>query len=287
MTATTSTTRRSFRNALPQDQQRLYPSGYPGTVWYAVSNDEGRSWRERRKVLGLGRKGDFDSFGVFTPNILRFGGRYWLYYTGVRPTAGKGGVFENNSDNDRTAIGVAVSDSPSGPFTRVTRDPVLTVANEKMAFDSYRIDDACLVVREGNVWLYYKGRSAFHGQSGPGRTRMGVATADHPAGPFVKQNAGQPVQDSGHEVQVFTKGNSVLSVVSATGPNGRSLQIANDGLAFQVQLSELTDLPKAPGLVRPELTNGATSQELPSWGIAMGTYRGDPYLVRYECIWNK
>jgi hypothetical protein len=26
---------------------------------------------------------------------------------------------------------------------------------------------------------------------------------------------------------------------------------------------------------------------LPTWGISMGTYRGDPYLVRFECVWNQ
>jgi hypothetical protein len=25
---------------------------------------------------------------------------------------------------------------------------------------------------------------------------------------------------------------------------------------------------------------------LPKWGISMGTYVEDPYLVRYQCIWN-
>jgi hypothetical protein len=116
---------------------------------------------------------------------------------------------------------------------------------------------------------------------------MGVAVAVHPVGPFVKQNGGRPVQDSGHEVQVFAHQGAVMSLVSATGPNGRTLQIAKDGLKFQVLLPGLANLPKAPGLYRRELTDTAADQTLPTWGIAMGTYGEHRYLVRYECVWDK
>jgi beta-xylosidase len=249
--------------------------------------DDGRTWEERGEAIGLGRCGEFDSFGVFTPNILARDGEFWLYYTAVKPTPDKGGLFENNATNDPTAIAVAVADSPDGPFARVGSNPVLTVGDEREAFDSYRVDDAGLVIGEGKVWLYYKGRSAAHGPGGPGRTRMGVAVADHPAGPFVKQNGGRPVQDSGHEVQVFAHKGAVMSLVSATGPNGRTLQCAQDGLKFRVLLRGLANLPKAPGLHRPELTDAAADQALPTWGIAMGTYDGHPYLLRYECVWDK
>jgi hypothetical protein len=187
-------------------------------VWYAVSKDEGRTWDEQGQALGLGEPRTFDSFGVFTPNILAYEGKYWLYYTGVRPTPGRAGVFENNSTNDPTAIGVAV--------------------------------------------------------------------ADHPGGPFVKQNDGRPVQNSGHEVQVFVHDGAVMSLVSPTGPLGCSLQCAEDGLSFRTLLRGLLNQPKAPGLYRPELTDSARDLPLPTWGIAMGTYGGDPYLVRYESIWN-
>ena len=152
-----------IKSELPDSQKRLYPSGYPGRVWYAVSRNEGRSWEERDEVIGPGNYGEFDSFGVFTPNILAHDGKFWLYYTAVKPTPGKGGSFENNSTSDPTAIAAAVAGSPEGPFTRVGNNPVLTVGNEREAFDSYRVDDAGLVIGEGKVWLFYKGRSAAHG----------------------------------------------------------------------------------------------------------------------------
>ena len=178
------------RAIAPDAAKRLYPSGYIGRIWCATSED-GKTWIERGEVLGLGKDGAFDSHAVFTPNILYHGGKYWLYYTGIKPTPGnKDGVFENNNTTDYTAIGLAVSDSPRGPFKRVSDQPILTVGPDRDDFDSYRVDDACLVVRGGKVWLYYKGRSLAAGAQGPSKTRMGVAIADEPAGPYKKLNDG-------------------------------------------------------------------------------------------------
>jgi hypothetical protein len=163
---------------------------------------------------------------------------------------------------------------------------VLTVSDDPQAFDSYRVDDACLLVRDGAIWLYYKGRGRKHGQTGPRHTRMGVAVAPRPDGPFVKQAGGEPVQDSGHEVQIWKHGDGVMSLVSPTGPNGRSLQYAADGLRFHVLLGALAGLPKAPGLFRPELVDPDAEVGQADWGICMASYGGDPYLARFQCVWN-
>ena len=157
--------------------------GYWGTLWYATSTDEGYSWTEKGEVLGVGNAGAFDAQATFTPNILFAEGKYWLYYTGVKPTPGnEQGEFENNSTTDITAIGLAVSDAPDGPFVRTSEEPILKVSVEPEKFDSYRIDDASLLYRNGLYWLYYKGRSRVHGKGGPAHTQMGVAFATHPEG---------------------------------------------------------------------------------------------------------
>ena len=150
--------------------------GYWGTIWYATSTDEGYSWKEQGELLGTGQKDTFDSQATFTPNILESGGKYYLYYTGVKPTPGnEKGEFENNSLNDITAIGVAIADSPGGPFVRHSEEPILKVSVEPGKFDSFRVDDAVLLYRNGLYWLYYKGRSRVHKANGPAHTEMGVA----------------------------------------------------------------------------------------------------------------
>ena len=85
------------------DDSELYPSGYAGTIWYAVSKD-GSEWIEKGQAIGTGPGGSFDSFGVFTPNILAFGKRYYLYYTAVA----EGFINEGYSFISKTSIAVAI-----------------------------------------------------------------------------------------------------------------------------------------------------------------------------------
>ena len=258
----------------------LYPSGYAGEVWFATSPD-GRVWQEQGKALGTGPAGAFDAHGVFTPNVLVTDGKFYLFYTAVRPTPGRDdGVFENNAINDRTAIGLAVSDSPNGPFVRAETNPVLETGGSANRFDSYRVDDACLIVRDGKYWLYYKGRSFAHGRNGPRRTKMGVAIAEKPEGPFFKHGA-NPVLDSGHEVLVWPHRAGVAALVSDTGPQARTVQHAPDGLGFR-KVGELPEVfPRAPGAFRPDAFDNTKFGRGLLWGISMRS-GPDPYLVRYD-----
>ena len=252
-------------------------AGYWATIWYATSEDEGYTWQEQGRALGLGEKGTFDSHSVFTPNILTYEGKYYLYYTGVRPTPGNAdNVFENNSTNDFTAIGLAVSDHPDGPFVKVEINPVLEISPVAEDFDSYRIDDASLLVKDEKIYLYYKGRSIVHGKKGPGLTEMSAAFADHPAGPFVKHEGS--ILDKSHEVLIWKKGNGVASLASIS----KTINYAKDGLHFSVLIDSLTNIPKAPGLYRPDLDGKRLELETPGWGISMKSRKGEAYLVRFE-----
>jgi len=252
-------------------------SGYWGTIWYATSEDEGHTWQEQGMSIGLGDEGAFDSHSVFTPNILAYKGKYYLYYTAVQPTPGNPNKeFEGNSTNDFTAIGLAVADSPDGPFIKVKNNPVLDISEVAEDFDSYRIDDAAMLVKDDKIWLYYKGRSIIHGKEGPKLTKMGVALADQPEGPFVKHP--EPLIDKGHEVLIWQEEGKVLSLACLS----KTIYQADDGLDFSLIQEGLSDLPKAPGLYRPHLEDGNTAQNIPGWGISMKVKKGESYLLRYE-----
>ncbi|MFC2117614.1 xylosidase [Bacteroidota bacterium] len=256
----------------------LYNSGYYGTIWYAVSSDGGFSWEERGEALGKGEVGKFDSHAVFTPNILSDNGKFYLFYTAVRTTIGRPyGIFENNSVSDYTAIGLAVADSPDGPFKRIDNNPVLMTSKDSSRFDSYRVDDAALMVRDGKYWLYYKGRSMAHGTIGPSKTKMGVAFANNPMGPYIKY--GKPVLDKSHEVLVWKHNDGVMSLASISS----TLEFASDGMNFDKKKSGkiLKNRPLAPGMYRPHLTDHSL-QAIPGWGISMGRKKGDIYLTRFE-----
>jgi len=252
-------------------------SGYWGTIWYATSEDEGHTWQEQGMALGLGKEGAFDSHSVFTPNILAYKGKYYMYYTGVQPTPGHSKKeFEGNSTTDFTAIGVAVSDRPEGPFKRPENNIVIAHSVESSNFDSYRVDDASVLVHNDKIWLYYKGRCMEHGKEGPKRTQMGVAMAEDPKGPFQKYQ--HPLIEKGHEVLIWNQDGGIASLASLS----KSIHWAKDGLNFKALYENLTQIPMAPGLYRPHLENGNKATEVPGWGICMRQSKGEAHLFRYE-----
>jgi len=169
-----------------------------------------------------------------------------------------------------------VSDSPDGPFVRVQNNPVLTISEDTAAFDSYRIDDASLLVRDGKICLYYKGRSKIHGKKGPGLTQMGVAYADRPEGPYEKYPG--PILDKSHEVLIWSQDGGVASLASIN----KSINFAPDGVRFQKLYANLNSIPKAPGLYRPAIEDGNSNSDLPGWGISMVSKKGLAYLLRFE-----
>lgn len=253
--------------------------GYWGTLWYATSKDEGYTWEEQGEVLGVGKEGAFDSQATFTPNILYAEGKYWLYYTGVKPTPGnENGEFENNSTTDITALGLAVADSPGGPFTRVGDEPILKVSPEPEKFDSYRIDDAALLYRNGLYWLYYKGRSRIHGEGGPGHTQMGVAYSNSPKGPF--QKLGRPILPGSHEVLIWPQGTGVAALASLSS----SFEYAADGIDFTSDPlgAKVENRPVAPGAYRPDLMKPVLKGEGLNWGISMVHNGDEAYLIRFQ-----
>ncbi len=251
-------------------------SGYDATVWHATSTNSGHDWVEQGEAVARGGEGEFDEVSVFTPNILHHDGTYYLYYTGITDADGDGGIGD-----DETAIGVATSDSPYGPWTKPAGNPVLEVSADATRFDSFRIDDSCMAVRGGKVWLYYKGRGV--GLSST-ETKMGVAVGETGLGPFVRQNDGDPVQPGGHEVQIWVDENEgVYSMVNGVGPSDltHTIQVAADGLNFFKYADISVTEPSAPGLFRRELTDSSAGGR-PDWGIRMVSSSGSRYLGRYE-----
>ncbi len=246
-------------------------SGYYASVWYATSPD-GHKWTEQGEALGKGGFGAWDENGVFTPTTLVAGGRFYLFYTAV-PSP-----FDNDNGGmaaTPTAIGVAAADSPEGPWEKYDKNPVL-LPGEKCEFDSHRIDDACIIVRNKKYWLYYKGR-----QLGltPRETKMGVAISENPTGPYVKYDS-NPVISSGHEVCVWPHGTGVAALVSPTGPEGGTVQYSQDGLHFKVKGK--IKPPAAPGPYRQDNYQEGWGPGI-VWGICHNLSKDRPFLMRFDC----
>ncbi|WP_051058046.1 family 43 glycosylhydrolase [Rhodopirellula baltica] len=234
--------------------------GYDATVWYATSKD-GHQWTEKGMALDKGEPGSWEGASVFTPNILVAEGRYWLFYTGTSKKYGKG--FQPDSK-----IGIAVSDSPDGPWERLATNPALSNSPNAADFDSHLVDDACLIVREGKIWFYYKGRQL---GKGPGQTQMGLAIADNPEGPYVRHES-NPVIPGNHEVLVWPQGKGVAAMIGTTGPKAitNSILYAEDGIHF-TKTHNVKNGPWAGGAFRPEAFTQSGEGKLPKWGVEIGT----------------
>ena len=249
--------------------------GYDATLWYATSED-GHKWTEKGQALAKGEKGSWEGASVFTPNILVAQGKYWLFYTGTSREFKKGGF------NPDSKIGIAVSNSPDGPWERLASNPALSNSDNAEDFDSHLVDDACLIHREEKYWLYYKGRQL--GKS-PKQTQMGLAIADRPEGPYVRHES-NPVIPGNHEVLVWPQGDGVAAMIGTTGPKSitNSILYSDDGIKFS-KTHSVTKGPWAGGAYRPEAFTHSGKGAIPKWGVEIGRAKGKgnlPCIHRFD-----
>ena len=254
-------------------------SGYDATVWYATSK-EGHEWTEQGMALDKGAQGTWEGASVFTPNIMFAEGKYWLFYTGTSNN------FHEKPFTPDSKIGIAVSESPNGPWKRLATNPALSNSPNVSDFDSHLVDDACLVVRDGKYWFYYKGRQ--QGKS-PRETQMGLAIADKPEGPYVRHK-NNPVIPGNHEVLVWPQGIGVAAMIGTTGPKEitNSVLYAADGVNF-TKTHKVVKGPWAGGAYRPEAFTQSGNGSLPQWGVEIArSKRKDrakgklPFIGRFD-----
>lgn len=253
------------------------PTGYDATVWYATSKD-GIDWTERGEAVAKGEANTWEASSVFTPNILVAEGRYWLFYSGVSKPYHKG-------YNPDSKIGIAVSDSPDGPWERLPNNPVLVNSSDAAQFDSHLVDDACLIVRDGKYFFYYKGRQL--GKS-PAETQMGLAISDKPGGPYIKHDA-NPVIPGNHEVVVWPQGTGIAAMIGKTGPKSitHSVLYSEDGIHFS-KTHKVSGSPWAGGTYRPEAYTDSNTGEAPLWGVEIGRAKNAlPFIRRFDVEWSK
>jgi len=246
------------------------PSGYYADIWYATSSN-GMEWTEQGKAIGKGAEGSWDENGVFTPTILIAEGIYYLFYTAVPKP------FKQEHPPTPTAIGIAIADSSDGPWTKYEGNPVLKPGKPE-EWDSCRVDDSCLIARGGKYWLYYKGRQL--GLS-PAETKMGLAIADSPTGPYVK-HLSNPILASGHEVCVWPHREGITALVAPTGPEGGTVQYSPDGIHF-IRKAKI-EPPSAPGPYRTDSFADVSYGTGITWGICQNAREKErPFLMRFVC----
>ncbi|SDX89177.1 Glycosyl hydrolases family 43 [Lutibacter oricola] len=144
--------------------------------------------------IALDERGEkfWDGSATHNPTVHKMNGKYYLYYMGnfgdkkIVSVPGKAKINWMHRNNQR--IGVAVADSPNGPWKRFDK-PVLDITyNNEDAPDALMTSNPSVCqMTDGRVLMVYKavGKKFPLPQGGP-VVHM-VAIADSPTGPFVKQ----------------------------------------------------------------------------------------------------
>jgi hypothetical protein len=123
----------------------------------------------------------WDADVTHNPNIVLRDGKYLLYYVGNHGD----GNYPTHRNHQR--IGVAIADKPEGPWRRFDQ-PIIDVSTDATGFDSLCVANPAAAVRpDGGLIVIYKAVAIVPGKVMGGNVRYGVAVADKPEGPYVKQ----------------------------------------------------------------------------------------------------
>lgn len=133
----------------------------------------------------------WDGSCTHNPTIHKFDGKYYLYYMGnfgdkkIVSFPGKAKLNWMHRNNQR--IGVAVSDSPNGPWKRFDT-PVLDIThNDSLAHDALMTSNPSVCqMKDGKILMVYKAVGKKYPLPYGGPVVHMVAIADSPTGPFTK-----------------------------------------------------------------------------------------------------
>nr|WP_051326248.1 family 43 glycosylhydrolase [Glycomyces tenuis] len=129
----------------------LYPTtdGYPGwsgTQYRAFSSADLVNWTDHGVILDVAADVSWADNSAWAPGIAEKDGKYYFYFSGGR-----------SSGDTRKQLGVAVSDSPTGPFTDALGHPLVSAGS----YAGQAIDPAVFTDDEGQSYLYW-GQGASH-----------------------------------------------------------------------------------------------------------------------------
>ncbi|XID90712.1 family 43 glycosylhydrolase [Paenibacillaceae bacterium WGS1546] len=94
--------------------------------------------------------GTWDSGGIGTPNLVRKGSTYYLFYHGF------------NTTTNQMYTGVATAPSPSGPFTKYSGNPVLP-AGPAGSYDEGTAGRRGIILEDGVYYMAYEASTAASG----------------------------------------------------------------------------------------------------------------------------
>lgn len=269
---------------------KVFPWDYCD-LWFATSKDA-KTWEEKGIAVARGNKGNYDDRSVFTPEVLAHNGKYYLVYQCVK---------HPYVCRVKNTIGMAVSQNPAGPFTKLS-NPILFASEtgewegnsdnrflvkEKGDFDSHKVHDPCLLYFRDKFYLYYKGeRMGEELYMGGRETKWGVAISDKPDGPYVKSPY-NPITNSGHETCVWHYQDGIGALLTTDGMERNTFQYAEDGINFEITGS-IKGAPEALGPYRDDKHCNDSPLDGIRWGLCHDVNCKWHYIMRFDVDeWQK
>ncbi len=262
---------------------KVFPWDY-SEIWCAKSVD-GYTWQEVGVAVKRGEEGSYDDRSVFTPEIMKHEGKYYLVYQTVKHP------YVNRSFE---CIAIACSDTPEGLFTKSsapileptrdgewdTKEDNRFLVKEKGSFDSHKVHDPLLFHYKDKFYLYYKGeRMGEEMYMGGRETKWGVAIADNIQGPYVRSEY-NPVTNSGHETCLWKYKDGIAAFLRTDGVEKNTLQFAEDGINFEI-MSVIKAGPEASGPFRHDEPIKDPLDGM-KWGLSHNIYDKWGHIVRFD-----
>ncbi len=148
-------------------------------IAHAVADKPAGPYFDIETILAPRGEGFFDGTTCHNPHIQFTNGKYYLFYIG-----------NSNKRTDTKRIGLATSDSLSGPWQRPDK-PLIEPGEVGKWDDHCTSNPAFLKHPNGQYWLYYKSWNTeeYDHPVNPairGNRKYGLAIADKPEGPYLK-----------------------------------------------------------------------------------------------------
>lgn len=196
----------------------------------------------------------WDGLNTHNPTIHSFEGKYYLYYTG---NTGDGKNIKNGlnaSHRNHQRLGVAVSDSPYGPWERFDK-PVIDVSPDSDAYDALMMANPSITqMPDGRYLMVYKAVAKKNPGIWGGPVVHLCAIADSPVGPFKKmQDPIFTAKDSSFPAEdpyIWFQNGCYYAIVKdmhgAFTKAGRSLALfySKDGLDWNPTETPLISIPE-------------------------------------------
>ncbi len=154
-------------------------------IAHAVGDTPFGPWKHRDVALPARGTNFWDGSCTHNPTILRIGKKFYLYYMGNYGDGIVTGLL-NWTHRNHQRIGVAVAETPDGPWQRFEK-PVVNISNDTNAPDALLTSNPSVAQRpDGGVLMVYKAVALRGKPPFGGPVSHLVATADSPTGPFTK-----------------------------------------------------------------------------------------------------